>query len=164
MELTLFNQASVAEAQRSIGHCVALPEWAASLVDARPFASLDALLMQAGALMRSWDSAALAQALSAHPRIGERAAGSGQEATLSSREQGLVDHTDRQLALALQAGNVAYEQRFGRVFLIRAKGRSGEQILTELQRRLHNDEQQELQEALEQLRAITLLRLEETFR
>ncbi|MCK8360289.1 2-oxo-4-hydroxy-4-carboxy-5-ureidoimidazoline decarboxylase, partial [Erwinia amylovora] len=37
------------------------------------------------------------------------------------------------------------------------------QIMAELQRRLHNDEQQEQREAIDQLREITLLRLQESF-
>lgn len=164
MNLTQFNQASAADAQHSVEHCVALPDWAAALVDARPYPSLEALLAHAESLTQTWDSLALTLALAAHPRIGERAAGSGKEAELSSREQGQVNAADLPLAQALQAGNAAYEQRFGQVFLIRAKGRSGEQILAELHRRLDNDAQQEQCEALQQLRDITLLRLEETFR
>lgn len=164
MNLTRFNQAEGEEAQHSIEHCVALPDWTAALVAARPFSTRDALLKHAGALTQAWDSAALTRALSAHPRIGERAAGGGKEAALSGSEQSQVNSADAPLAAALRAGNAAYEQRFGRVFLIRAKGRSGEQILNELQRRLHNSAQQEEQEALDQLRDITLLRLEEIFR
>ncbi|MBH8469800.1 OHCU decarboxylase, partial [Klebsiella pneumoniae] len=45
-------------------------------------------------------------------------------------------------------------------FLIRAKGRSGEEILQALRARLENSDAQEVQAALEQLREITLLRLE----
>jgi 2-oxo-4-hydroxy-4-carboxy-5-ureidoimidazoline decarboxylase len=60
----------------------------------------------------------------------------------------------------LREGNARYEARFGRVFLIRAKGRSGEDILQALERRLKNTDAQEVQAALEQLREITLLRLE----
>lgn len=164
MNLTQFNQVSAADAQHSIEHCVALPDWAAALVDARPYASLKALIAHAESLTQGWDNLALTLALSGHPRIGERAGGSGKEAALSRREQGQVNAADLSLAQALQAGNAAYEQRFGQVFLIRAKGRSGEQILAELHRRLNNDAQQEQREALQQLRDITLLRLEETFR
>ena len=163
MNLDEFNQASAAEAQQAIAHCVALPDWAISLVAARPWRSLDALLAVADGLAQGWDGAALALALSAHPRIGERAAGAGKEAQLSREEQGEVKKADTALTQALAAGNAAYERRFGRVFLIRAKGRSGEQMLAELQRRLQNDVHQEQREALHQLREITLLRLKETF-
>lgn len=60
----------------------------------------------------------------------------------------------------MREGNARYEARFGRVFLIRAKGRSGEDILQALEGRLKNTNAQEVQAALEQLREITLLRLE----
>jgi 2-oxo-4-hydroxy-4-carboxy-5-ureidoimidazoline decarboxylase len=46
------------------------------------------------------------------------------------------------------------------VFLIRAKGRSGEEILEALAQRLAHSDDEELRVTLEQLREITLLRLE----
>jgi 2-oxo-4-hydroxy-4-carboxy-5-ureidoimidazoline decarboxylase len=52
-----------------------------------------------------------------------------------------------------------YEQRFGRIFIICATGRSAEDILADLERRLKNDEEAELVEAVEQQRQITRLRL-----
>ena len=66
-------------------------------------------------------------ALARHPRIGERPAPAqpGREAGWSRSEQGGVDAGDAVLAMALRAGNAEYEKRFGRVFLIRAAGRSG---------------------------------------
>jgi 2-oxo-4-hydroxy-4-carboxy-5-ureidoimidazoline decarboxylase len=60
----------------------------------------------------------------------------------------------------LVAGNVAYEERFGHVFLIRAAGRSGPEILAELERRLGNDDDAERAETVDNLRQIALLRLE----
>ena len=60
-----------------------------------------------------------------------------------------------------QAGNAAYEQRFDRVFLIRAAGRSAEEILAELDRRLENDDATERAETVDNLRQITALRLEQ---
>lgn len=163
MSLEQFNQASAAAAYQQIAHCVAIADWSEALVSARPFNSLAALLATAEELAGRWDDRALNLALSAHPRIGEKASGSGKEAELSRGEQSSVNPEDFQLKQALQAGNTAYEEQFGRVFLIRAKGRSGEEMLSELLRRLANDPQQERQEALKQLREITLLRLKETF-
>jgi len=52
------------------------------------------------------------------------------------------------------------EQRFGHVFLIRAAGRSAEEMSAELHRRLANDECSERAEVTEQLAQITRLRLE----
>jgi 2-oxo-4-hydroxy-4-carboxy-5-ureidoimidazoline decarboxylase len=66
---------------------------------------------------------------------------------------------DSRTRAALVEGNHAYEERFGHVFLIRAAGRSPEEMLAELQRRLANDAETERHEATEQLAQITGLRL-----
>ncbi len=155
-----FNHLPHEKALALIHPCVALPEWADALALRRPYASRDELFSTASALTQNWDEAALAQALNAHPRIGEKPAGSQAEAALSRQEQGEVNDRDADLARALREGNARYEARFGRVFLIRAKGRSGEEILQALHTRLENSDAQEVRAALEQLREITLLRLE----
>nr|WP_219996175.1 2-oxo-4-hydroxy-4-carboxy-5-ureidoimidazoline decarboxylase [Nocardioides humi] len=89
------------------------------------------------------------------PRIGER--GGAQ----SRREQSGVDPAAGDTASRLAAGNAAYEERFGRVFLIRAAGRDAEAILGELERRMRNDDEAERAETVDNLRQIALLRLEE---
>ncbi len=162
MELASFNYASAAAAQAAIAHCVAIPGWQLALVAARPFADVAALYAEAQRQAQHWQRAELEQALSAHPRIGETAAGASQEAAASRLEQSAMQQADSVLQQAMLLGNQQYEQRFGRVFLIRAKGRSGEEMLAELQRRLNNDDEREQQEALAQLREITLLRLKES--
>lgn len=161
--LAEFNEAPVHEALSLIAPCVALPDWAEELVIARPFSNLGVLQHYASQLTHHWGSAELNLALSAHPRIGEKAQGSSKEAVLSKNEQSAVDGKNSALAVALAQGNAEYEARFGRVFLIRAKGRCGEEILGELRRRLKNSDLDEEVEALEQLRQITLLRLEGVF-
>jgi len=60
---------------------------------------------------------------------------------------------------ALAAENRQYEKRFGHVFLIAASGRSGDEILSELRRRMSNDPASELAEATGELRAIVQVRL-----
>lgn len=106
-----------------------------------------------------WTEAELDRALHHHPRIGERAAGASPEADMSRREQSGVD-TSADTAAQLLAGNREYEDKFGRVFLIRAAGRSAEEILTSLRLRLKNTPDQELHVVAEQLREIALIRLE----
>ncbi|MEG5299941.1 2-oxo-4-hydroxy-4-carboxy-5-ureidoimidazoline decarboxylase [Enterobacter roggenkampii] len=155
-----FNHLPEKDALTLLQPCVAIPGWADALVDGRPYSNRDALFITAQGLTQRWDEAALTQALNAHPRIGEKPLGSAAEAALSRQEQGAVNDQDTALAQALREGNARYEARFGRVFLIRAKGRSGEEILQALRARLENSDAQEIHAALEQLREITLLRLE----
>ena len=140
--LSQFNGLSKDEAVGLLAPCVAIPAWGETLVNLRPFASRHALLQ------------------SAHPRIGEKPTGGQAHAALSRQEQSAVDSENERLAQALQEGNARYEARFGRVFLIRAKGRSGEAILQALTRRLQHTADEEVTEALAQLREITMLRLE----
>ncbi|WP_244212394.1 2-oxo-4-hydroxy-4-carboxy-5-ureidoimidazoline decarboxylase [Buttiauxella izardii] len=161
--LAEFNDATNSDALNLVAPCVAIATWAENLVAARPYSSVDVLQHYASQLTLDWGREELNQALSAHPRIGEKAQGSSQEAALSKGEQSAVDTENSALTLALAQGNAQYEAQFGRVFLIRAKGRCGEEILGELKRRLNNSPEEEELEALEQLRQITLLRLEGVF-
>lgn len=157
--LNHFNQLTDTDAERLIAPCVVIPSWVSSLIQARPYPHLSALMACAQESMQGWGEAELAQALSAHPRIGDKPTGEQAHAVLSRQEQSTVNADDLQLAEALKAGNARYEARFGRIFLVRAKGRSGNEILQQLNLRLQHSEAEEIQAALAQLREITLLRL-----
>ncbi len=154
-----FNSAPADRAVEALRTCNAAPRFAASLVAARPFADVDTLLARAEEIARGlpWDEVAIA--LTAHPRIGDRVEGSTAEAAASRREQSSMSAADDAVREALLAGNREYEARFDHVFLIRASGRSPEEMLAELRRRLGNDEQAERAEVTEQLAQITALRV-----
>ncbi|ROQ40094.1 2-oxo-4-hydroxy-4-carboxy-5-ureidoimidazoline decarboxylase [Frondihabitans sp. PhB188] len=103
------------------------------------------------------------EAMASHPRIGEKPTGTSASANFSRSEQQAPDASDETIAEALAEGNAAYEERFGRVFLIRAAGRSRAEVLSELRRRIVLDDDAELEIVGEQLRDIALLRLETLF-
>jgi 2-oxo-4-hydroxy-4-carboxy-5-ureidoimidazoline decarboxylase len=88
--------------------------------------------------------------MDAHPRIGARV--SGQSA---AEQSGVADGS----RAALTAGNTAYEERFGHVFLVCATGLSGAQMLSALNQRLKNGEEPERVAATAELRKITVLRV-----
>ena len=162
MQLDEFNALDAAEAALTVSVWAAIPGWVDAVVAARPYASVDALAAYAGDLASVWSPADLDEALAHHPRIGERVAGGGDAAAASRSEQASMRDARDEVAKAISAGNRAYEERFGRVFLIRAAGRSPEQMLAELHRRLGNDDTTEAREATEQLAEIALLRLRAT--
>lgn len=155
-----FNALGEAEARNLLASCLDVPRWVEEVSAGRPYADRAALLTAADAAARTLSPEELDAALAGHPRIGERA-GAGHNKEASTREQAGVDQTDADVASRLAAGNAAYEQRFDRVFLIRAAGRSGEEILAQLERRLQNDDDTERAEVVDNLRQITLLRLEQ---
>jgi OHCU decarboxylase len=94
------------------------------------------------------------EAFAAHSPIGAPRLGD----TLGAREQAGLG-TDPATDDALAAANDAYRRRFGWVFLIRARGRSAQEIMAELERRLDNPPETEWAIACHQQREITALRL-----
>ncbi len=147
-------------AEDQLATCCAARAWVARVVAGRPYADLDELLTASDRAIQELGPDDLAEALAAHPRIGQRVGGSSTEAAWSRQEQSGMDDADAGVRAALREGNVAYEERFDQVFLIRAAGRSPAEMLAELRRRLGNDLQTEQREVAEQLRQITRLRLE----
>ncbi|MFC5749960.1 2-oxo-4-hydroxy-4-carboxy-5-ureidoimidazoline decarboxylase [Actinomadura rugatobispora] len=134
--------------------CLAIPRWADEVLAGHPYTNAAGVLAAAVRASGELTDEELVQALSGHPRIGEH--GGAQ----SRLEQSGIDLAVDGTAARLASGNAAYEERFSRVFIIRAAGRDGEEILAELERRLHNDDATERAETIENLRQIALLRLE----
>jgi len=154
-----FNVLSSHEARDRLLRCLAVPRWAADVADGRPYATFEALRERANDAAAALTDEELTCALSGHPRIGEGPT-RGHDTAYSRREQAGVDASDADIATRLSAGNHDYEERFDRVFLIRAAGRSAAEILSELARRLTNDDPAERAETTTALREIALLRLE----
>ncbi|GAA3706741.1 2-oxo-4-hydroxy-4-carboxy-5-ureidoimidazoline decarboxylase [Zhihengliuella alba] len=158
MDLEEFNSTDPESARAALRPCIDVDRWIDALEAGRPYASLDELQAVAATAALPFTADEVEQALSHHPRIGERADGETAEAKLSRGEQAAVD-PESDVTRRINEGNLAYEERFGHVFLIRAAGRSPEEILAELQRRLENTAEQEDRETADQLRQIALLRL-----
>jgi 2-oxo-4-hydroxy-4-carboxy-5-ureidoimidazoline decarboxylase len=148
------------QAAAALRACCASSTWVQQVLAGRPYGSAAPLLETAERACRALSAADVEEALAAHPRIGERAEGASTEARWSRQEQSSVSAADALVRDRIREGNAAYEARFDRVFLVRAAGRSPEQVLAELERRLGNDDATEQQEVVEQLAQITRLRVE----
>lgn len=156
MLLTEFNSRTRDAAVDVVKPALDIPRWYEAIVDGRPYASVDALVAAAMEVAAPLSEAELDGALAHHPRIGERAQGDSAEAAHARKEQAGVDAA---AADALAEGNRAYEAKFDRVFLVRAAGRSADDILALLRERLGNTPEQELKVIDHQLREIAALRL-----
>lgn len=152
-----FNSLPAAELEAALLAVCAAPAWGAQVAALRPYPYEKDLMAAADAAARGLSWADVVRALSAHPRIGERARGESREAAWSRREQAAAAGGDE---AALIAANRAYEDKFGHVFLIFASGRSPEEILAAARERLGNDEAAERAIVADELRKIALLRLE----
>lgn len=161
MLLSEFNDADAASAASVVRVWADIPAWVDAIVAGRPYPSVSELAEQAEALAGQWTIADLDAALRRHPRIGEQPTAFDAGGAASRREQSTMAGAGDDLAAGIAEGNAAYEERFGRVFLIRAAGRTPDEILANLERRLMSDPEAEAAEASAQLIEIATLRLRE---
>jgi hydroxyisourate hydrolase len=145
------------ELQPVLADALGVARWVDEVLAGAPYGDVDALVEHARAVATPLTEAELDEALAQHPRIGE------QGDRMSQAEQAAPDADDAELAVRIAEGNREYEEKFGRVFLIRAAGRTRAEILIELRRRLALDPEAELATATEQLRQIMELRLRTIF-
>jgi 2-oxo-4-hydroxy-4-carboxy-5-ureidoimidazoline decarboxylase len=142
--------------------CCGSRAWASEIAARRPITGEAALLAESAAVWKALPVEAWQEAFDSHPRIGEQKA--KKDATVeslasSAKEQSVALSADDAARLALKEANRRYEQKFGRIFIICASGRSASEILAALEARMNNDDVTELREAAEQQRQITALRL-----
>jgi OHCU decarboxylase len=159
--LTNWNSLDAASAAREVLPCCGSTAWAEGLAALRPFADTNELFMVSD---RVWGGLAAddwQEAFDSHPRIGQQHARAATAESLawSSHEQRAAMSTEDATKLALAEGNRQYEERFGRIFIVCAAGKSAAEILAILNARMSHTAADELLEAAEQQRQITQLRL-----
>jgi 2-oxo-4-hydroxy-4-carboxy-5-ureidoimidazoline decarboxylase len=158
-EIAGFNAAPPEVAERELLACCRSPRWARQLAAGRPYPDPAALLAAADAALATLAWPDVAQALVAHPRIGEQPTGQDRESGWSRREQAGVATAEATARAALAEANREYEQRFGHVFLIFASGRSDTELLAAARHRLGNHPAVERGIVRAELAKITRLRL-----
>ncbi len=162
MSLTLarLNALPPLEAAEQLRACCGSSRWVEGMLARRPFRSVDHLLTMADEAWRATGPPDWEEAFTHHPRIGEHLAAAPVSAAArawSADEQGAAAGAAARAALA--EANTAYEQRFGRIYLVCAAGRSAEDLLADIAARMRNDPERERAVAVEEQRKITRLRL-----
>jgi OHCU decarboxylase len=147
------NTLDAERARREFLRCCGSSRWADAMVQARPFPDRRTLARIADDIWAALGREDWLEAFAAHPRIGA----SGGLSAWSRDEQSGVDEAVRERFARLNQG---YEDRFGHIFIVCASGRSGAELLRDVERRLGNDADDELREAAEEQRKITQLRLD----
>ncbi|GHF25941.1 2-oxo-4-hydroxy-4-carboxy-5-ureidoimidazoline decarboxylase [Streptomyces mashuensis] len=153
--LTRFNSAAEHTARAALHRICSSTAWAERLLSGRPYADADALLAASDAAVADLGPAGLAEALAAHPPIGRPRPGD----PVSAREQrGMADAPPDMRAEMLEL-NLAYQEKYGHVFLICATGLTAEQMRDALRRRLRADPARERETVRTELGRINRLRL-----
>lgn len=155
MGLARFNALEEHAAYAALHAACASVTWVKRLLAARPYATADDLFAAGDAAMAELTTADLEEAMAGHPPIGRPKEGD----PTSAREQaGMAGAADDLKAEMLEL-NLAYQERFGHVFLICATGRSGEQMRDAVKERLGNTPEREREIVRTELGKINRLRL-----
>ena len=159
--LSKWNRAENIEAVAAMLACCGARSWAEGMAAARPIYSEDELAATANRIWASMDEVDWLEAFACHPRIGARKAEPDQSASArwSQQEQASTACAEIAVLDRLADGNRRYEERNGFTYIVCATGKSAEEMLEILTRRLASDHAEELQEAAEQQRQILHIRL-----
>ena len=159
---TEINAASPEAAREILWRACGSTRWVDRMMQRRPFTTGARLLSAARIEWFGLTESDWLEAFSHHPKIGDRSALEARfPAThdLSAKEQAGVAAARADTIDALAAGNDAYLERFGFIFIVCATGKTAEEMLKLLRDRLSNDRATELRIAAEEQAKITALRL-----
>jgi 2-oxo-4-hydroxy-4-carboxy-5-ureidoimidazoline decarboxylase len=159
--LARWNSLDAPTAAREILPCCGSSAWANGMASRRPFADSDELFENSDWVWAGLPEDAWREAFESHPRIGQQHAHAATAESLvwSSEEQRAAEAQEDETKLALAEANRQYEDKFGRIFIVCASGRSADEILAICRERMKNTAADEMLEAAEQQRQITQLRL-----
>jgi 2-oxo-4-hydroxy-4-carboxy-5-ureidoimidazoline decarboxylase len=160
--LARWNSLDPTIAAREILPCCGSQAWATALASGRPIADEAALIKASNSIWLALPKDAWQQAFDSHPRIGQshaQAEATEESLRWSEQEQRTALTTDEVVKRALDEANRRYEQKFGRIFIVCATGKTSTEMLAILETRMKNDAATELREATEQQRQITQIRL-----
>ncbi|WP_333776476.1 2-oxo-4-hydroxy-4-carboxy-5-ureidoimidazoline decarboxylase [Streptomyces sp. IBSBF 3136] len=153
--LARFNVLEEHAALAGLLEACASTAWARRLLAGRPYATLDDLRAASDAAMADLGTADLAEAMAGHPPIGRPRPGD----PTSTREQAGMAGAAEELKAEMLELNLAYQERFGHVFLICATGRTGEQMRDAVKERIGNSPEQEREIVRTELGKINRIRL-----
>jgi OHCU decarboxylase len=136
--------------------------WAIRMAQARPMVAAADIFSAADTTWSAMGESDWLEAIACHPRIGYRkpAHATAQSQQWSRQEQNSAQQADEAVLNALANGNRAYEEKFGITYIVCATGKSAQEMLAILDRRLDSTREAELKEAAEQQRQITKIRLQ----
>ena len=159
--LAAWNDADADSALTAMLACCGAHRWAEAMVALRPIKNVMELSDAADRIWGTMTEADWLEAFACHPRIGDGTAAhaSAQSQAWSKQEQSSTESAAQRVLDELNAGNALYEQRFGFTYIVCATGKTPEEMLAILTRRLGSDRASELREAAEQQRQITQIRL-----
>lgn len=153
--LAWLNSCAHEDARTALAEVCTASAWVDALLAGRPYGDTAQLLAANDAAMAELTAAGLAEAMAGHPPIGRPRPGD----PASAREQRGMAGASEALKEEMLELNLAYQERFGHVFLICATGLSGEQMRDAARSRLGNTPEEERENVRAELTKINRIRL-----
>ncbi|WP_371575443.1 2-oxo-4-hydroxy-4-carboxy-5-ureidoimidazoline decarboxylase [Streptomyces sp. NBC_01314] len=153
--LARFNSLEEHAAAAALHEACASAEWGHRLIAGRPYDTVEELFAASDAAMAELTEGDLTEAMAGHPPIGRPKPGD----PTSAREQRGMAGTSDQLKAEMLELNLAYQEKFGHVFLICATGRTGEQMRDAVRERIGNAPEREREIVRTELGKINRIRL-----
>jgi 2-oxo-4-hydroxy-4-carboxy-5-ureidoimidazoline decarboxylase len=160
--LARWNLASLDEAVAQILACCGSPTWARQMAARRPYSDESAVAIASDEVWRSLETSDWMEAFRSHPRIGESVSSAHENessAAWAQQEQSKAADAADSIKAAMAEANREYENKFGHIFIVCATGKSAQEMLDIITRRMSNNAETELYEAAEEQRQIIQLRL-----
>lgn len=163
MTLEDLNDLPEGEAIEVLTKCCGAHRWVNKLIHRRPYRDAADLFSAADEIWEHMGREDILEAFQHHPKIGDLDSLRKKFASTAQWAEGEQSGTasaSEEVLEGLAAGNAAYEEKFGYIFIVCATGKSAQQMLDMLNLRLKNDPHHELQVAAAEQAQITRLRLE----
>ncbi|MET8975213.1 2-oxo-4-hydroxy-4-carboxy-5-ureidoimidazoline decarboxylase [Streptomyces sp. NPDC004539] len=153
--LARFNALPEPAAHAALREICAAPAWADRVLAARPYMTPEELYDAGEAAVLALDDGGLDAAFAGHPPIGRPRPGD----PASAREQRGMADADPALKAEMLELNLAYQERFGHVFLICATGLTAARMRDAARERIGNTPEREREIARGELGRINRIRL-----
>ena len=163
MTIAALNQLPSADLQEALRRCCGAETWVNGMCQRFPVKDAADLFNAADEIWRACTEADWKEAFAHHPQIGDLESLQKRFATTAqwaAGEQAAVGQAPTATLQALAAGNQAYREKFGYIFIVCATGKSAEEMLQLLQQRLPHAPEEEIKIAMEEQGKITHIRLE----
>lgn len=163
MNLDELNSLEASKARQLFYDTCACEEFAEKMEKLRPFKDLKQMKERAENLFNSLSKEQWKEAFEGHPKIGDvqslkKKFQSTQK--LAEGEQSSVNEASEEVITDLALYNEKYLTKFGYIFIVCATGKSANEMLTILRKRIENNPEEEIYLAAQEQLEITLLRLE----
>lgn len=161
--MSALDRMSELDAEAALRRCCGAGRWVTGMLAARPYGDATSCLEAAREVWATMERPDILEAFDHHPRIGaslERLREKfGDTAGLSASEQSAVASANEDTLTSLRDANVAYEARYGHIFIVCASGKTAAEMLEILRGRMGNEPEHELKVAAAEQMKITELRL-----